>query len=182
VFWLVGPCDRGPLVIDIPAPNRGRRSGDERGWSLLSGFGRPREKKGIEMAERTYACSVVGSDFERDFVAGTRGKAKYQYWRSLRACDLEVSFGDIRVRSLGSVTPRKTDYQQRCADEAALVEQWNSVHRIGIPVRYWTGLREGGGKESRTRSQAHLLSDHTAVVWVEGEASCISLSHVEATQ
>jgi hypothetical protein len=57
VFWPVGPCDRGPLVIDIRVEPKSLAQGEIgggmreiRGWSLLSGFGRPREKKGIEMA------------------------------------------------------------------------------------------------------------------------------------
>ncbi|WP_433513836.1 hypothetical protein ACQP2T_61530 [Nonomuraea sp. CA-143628] len=32
----------------------------------------------------------------------------------------------------------------------------------------------------RTRTPAHLLGGHTAVVWVTGESSCIGLSHVDA--
>lgn len=64
------------------------------------------------------------------------------------------------------------------ADKQA-VTQFNSLHPIGTPVRYWTGIREGDGKTSFTRTQAHLLSGHTPVVWVNGEASCIALTHVE---
>lgn len=50
---------------------------------------------------------------------------------------------------------------------------------IGTPVRYWTGWREGDGKASRTRTEVHLLGGHTLVVWVEGERSCIAVTHVE---
>jgi hypothetical protein len=60
------------------------------------------------------------------------------------------------------------------------VARWNDAHPVGTPVRYWTGDREGDGKTSVTRTVADLLDGHTAVVCVEGVASCIALSHVEA--
>ena len=58
------------------------------------------------------------------------------------------------------------------------VNTFNEKYPVGTPVRYWPGLREGEGKLSKTRSQAQRMCDHS-VVWVEGHASCISLSHVE---
>lgn len=61
-----------------------------------------------------------------------------------------------------------------------VVDAWNERHSVGTPVRYWTFIREGDGKLSKTRSEAQLLSGHTAVVWVDGEPGCIALSHVEA--
>lgn len=63
------------------------------------------------------------------------------------------------------------------AAEAA-VEAWNAANPVGVPVRFWTGLRTGEGAESVTRSKASVLGGHTAVVWVEGEGSCIALTHV----
>lgn len=63
--------------------------------------------------------------------------------------------------------------------QRALVEEWNAANPIGTKVRYWTGVIEGSGKKSTTRTTAQMLSEHTAVVWVEGCAGCISLSHVE---
>ena len=64
------------------------------------------------------------------------------------------------------------------ADRQAVVD-FNHYTPIGSPVRYWAGVHEGDGKQSRTRTAAHLLSGHTPVVWVEGEASCLALTHVE---
>lgn len=61
----------------------------------------------------------------------------------------------------------------------AQVDDFNRAYPAGYPVRYWTGDREGEGKVSTTRSGARLLGGHTAVVWVEGVASCIALTHVE---
>lgn len=64
--------------------------------------------------------------------------------------------------------------------EQRLVDRWNAKYSIQTPVRYWTGIREGEGKYSTTRTEAQLLSGHTAVVWVVAEPGCIALSHVEA--
>lgn len=51
---------------------------------------------------------------------------------------------------------------------------------VGTSVRYWTGVREGDGRVSRTRSIVQRLGGHTLVVWVEGESSAIAVTHVEA--
>jgi hypothetical protein len=64
------------------------------------------------------------------------------------------------------------------ADQRA-VTRFNVHNAIGTPVRYWMGVREGDGKTSFTRTEAQLLSGHTPVVWVHGQASCIALTHVE---
>ncbi|MEV6344155.1 hypothetical protein [Actinoplanes sp. NPDC051851] len=68
----------------------------------------------------------------------------------------------------------------RTARETARTIEWNERYAIGTPVRYWTGVREGAGKTSRTRTEADLLGGHTAVVWVDNEPSCIALTHVQA--
>lgn len=60
-----------------------------------------------------------------------------------------------------------------------LAALFNKSFPVGTHVRYWTFDRHGLGKVSTTRSVASVLSGHTAVVWVEGEAGCIALSHVE---
>lgn len=64
-------------------------------------------------------------------------------------------------------------------EQQELVNQFNLDCPIGSPVRYWTMLREGEGKTSQTRSEAQLLSGHTAVVWVEDHPACIALSHIQ---
>lgn len=58
-------------------------------------------------------------------------------------------------------------------------EQFNKQWPVGTTVRYWTGLREGPGEISRTRTSASVLGGHTAVVWVEDHGACIALSHIE---
>lgn len=63
--------------------------------------------------------------------------------------------------------------------EQQRVTAFNSAVPVGTPVHYWTGARQGAGKSSRTRTPAELLGGHTPVVWVEGEPSCIALTHID---
>lgn len=66
----------------------------------------------------------------------------------------------------------------RVNHERRKVSTFNIYHPVGTPVRYWTGALEGEGVESKTTTPAQLLGGHTAVVWVEGHAACVALSHV----
>jgi hypothetical protein len=59
-----------------------------------------------------------------------------------------------------------------------LAAKWNASFPKGTRVRYWTGRREGLGKESMTRSGAEVVGT-VAVVWIDGVAGCVALSHVE---
>jgi len=61
-----------------------------------------------------------------------------------------------------------------------LCAKWNERFPVGTKVRYWTGVREGSGTVSVTRSEAQLLCN-TAVIWIEGVSGCVALSHVEPT-
>ncbi len=59
------------------------------------------------------------------------------------------------------------------------VEIFNERHPVGTPVRFWPGVKVGEGILSKVRAQAEILSGHTPVVWVEGCAGCIALTHIE---
>lgn len=72
------------------------------------------------------------------------------------------------------------DLEARWGAHQDHVDRWNEAFPPGTAVRYWTGVREGAGVESTTRTSAELLGGHTAAVWVEGHGACIALSHVEA--
>lgn len=61
----------------------------------------------------------------------------------------------------------------------AEIDRFNKKCPVGGKVRYWTGLREGDGALSKTRTEATHLGNHTAVVWIEGHSACIALSHVQ---
>jgi hypothetical protein len=63
-----------------------------------------------------------------------------------------------------------------------IADAFNEAHPLGTPVRYWTGIRQGDGQTAVTRTPAQVLGDHTAVVWVTGESSCIALTHVDAVR
>jgi len=65
-------------------------------------------------------------------------------------------------------------------DQQAAVDAFNAAHPVGTTVNYWRGVREGKPSGTGpTRSDAQLLSGHTAVVWIEGTSGCIALTHVE---
>lgn len=59
------------------------------------------------------------------------------------------------------------------------VDRWNRAFALGARVRYWTGVREGPGRESVTCAPAQLLCGTTSVVWIQGVRGCVALSHVE---
>lgn len=72
------------------------------------------------------------------------------------------------------------EHKYSLTSEKKAVEKWNKKHVIGTIVRYWKGVRDGDPSgASATRTEA-LIIGGAAVVWVDGEASCIALSHVEA--
>lgn len=88
----------------------------------------------------------------------------------------------VEVRVWVSLTGADLDVLDRAAQAtpAQAVAAWNTTTPVGTPVRYWTGIREGEGKLSRTRTAARVFGGHAAV-WVEGESSCIALTHVAPT-
>ena len=64
------------------------------------------------------------------------------------------------------------------------VAEFNQLHPVGSPVSAYPGCRPEFDEnctrlDTVTRSRAEVLSGHTAVVWVEGESSCIQLSHID---
>lgn len=59
-----------------------------------------------------------------------------------------------------------------------LVDQWNAKHKPGTRVMMtWDG---GEQTEERTRSEAQLLSGHTAVIWLDGISGCRALEACRA--
>jgi hypothetical protein len=94
--------------------------------------------------------------------------------------DLETRayLADFRRRKAG--TP--TAVEAAIAAAQAVVDAFNAQTPVGTCVRYWTGVREGAGVESATRSKAQRLGGSTGtqpVVWVNGQSGCIALTHVE---
>lgn len=92
--------------------------------------------------------------------------------------------------TLPEVTP--TEAAERAAVDRSITDQfpataagkWNSQHPVGTPVFAYPGCRPEDDSKctrlvTRTRSAASVLGGHTAVVWVDGHSSCISLTHVD---
>ena len=52
---------------------------------------------------------------------------------------------------------------------------WNLEHPIGTEVAYHPVIRESAYRLRRTRSEAYVLSGHTAVVFLDGESGCVAL-------
>ena len=58
-------------------------------------------------------------------------------------------------------------------------DAWNRAWPVGTRVVYHSVIGEAKGIHTRTRSQAYVLSGHTAVVFVEGVAGCVALDAVD---
>lgn len=69
-----------------------------------------------------------------------------------------------------SFEKRKTEAQTKIA------ATFNKNAPIGTPVSYRTDL--GKVVETKTRSEASVLGGHTAVVWLDGIAGCVSVERV----
>jgi hypothetical protein len=66
--------------------------------------------------------------------------------------------------------PNQRKLQRQC-------DEWNARNPIGTEVRYYPVADEVGYHKTRTRSEATILSGHTAVVWLDNIAGCVSLDH-----
>jgi hypothetical protein len=56
------------------------------------------------------------------------------------------------------------------------VDSWNANVAVGGKVTY---RRDNGAEiQTRTRSRAQVLSNHTAVVWLDGITGCVALDRV----
>lgn len=60
------------------------------------------------------------------------------------------------------------------------VDRFNAAYPVGTPVRAWPGVKgDHTGTDTKTRSEAYVLSGHTPVVFVEGHSGCIALTHIQ---
>ena len=72
---------------------------------------------------------------------------------------------------------KRTDYPpSESGDPQAIADAWNACHAVGIQVHYANVIGDPT-KIYRTRTEAQVLSGHTPVVWLEGKAGCVCLSH-----
>lgn len=59
----------------------------------------------------------------------------------------------------------------------AQVDSWNTAYPIGTTVAYSEIIGEPVTLTTKTRSEAQVLSGHSAVVWLEGKAGCVCIEH-----
>lgn len=57
-------------------------------------------------------------------------------------------------------------------------QEWNAKHAIGTVVKYFP-IIGGDFCEHSTRSEASVLSGHTAVIWLDGVSGCVALDAVK---
>jgi hypothetical protein len=54
---------------------------------------------------------------------------------------------------------------------------FNKAFPVGSPVLYEEVVGLSDAKLYATRSEAQVLSGHTAVVWLEGKSGCVCIDH-----
>lgn len=59
----------------------------------------------------------------------------------------------------------------------AEVRAFNARFHIGDEVEYSEVVGEGTPQRYRLRTQAEVLGDHTAVVWLVGKSGCVACDH-----
>jgi hypothetical protein len=61
----------------------------------------------------------------------------------------------------------------------AACKEWNEKNPVGTWVKYHPVIGDSSFQSYQTRSQAIVLSGHTAVVWLDGMAGCVALEACE---
>lgn len=54
-------------------------------------------------------------------------------------------------------------------------DEWNRANPIGVEVEFYPVIRGDNFRLRKTRSEAYVLSGHTAVLFLEGESGCVAL-------
>lgn len=73
-----------------------------------------------------------------------------------------------------NVEPRSREAQERD------VTTWNAEVSVGAPVYYRKD--DNSIVATHTRTEAQMLSGHTAVVWLENVRGCVALDRVSARE
>jgi hypothetical protein len=64
--------------------------------------------------------------------------------------------------------PKLSELLTRC-------DAWNKAHPVGTEVEFHPIIGKPDHRVTRTRTEAYVMSAHTAVVFVEGVAGCVAL-------
>lgn len=54
-------------------------------------------------------------------------------------------------------------------------DRWNEKYPVGTEVEFHPVIGEADFRLRKTRTEAQILGDHTAVVFLEGESGCVAL-------
>jgi uncharacterized protein involved in copper resistance len=66
--------------------------------------------------------------------------------------------------------PTLAQLEKQCAE-------WNASHGVGTTVSYEEIRGDGETFRGKSKSEAQVLSGHSAVIWLEGKSGCVSLDH-----
>lgn len=55
------------------------------------------------------------------------------------------------------------------------ITSWNAAHPVGIAVQYHPVMNRPEFRERVTKSEAFILSGHTACIWLQDERGCVAL-------
>lgn len=99
------------------------------------------------------------------------------YLRSSTRC---YNCGHTRVFAITTIDrpEEQTIMNQKC-NPVQQVERFNAQHPIGQPVKYYPIRHHAPYHETKTTGKAYVLSGHTAVVTIEGQAGCVALANIE---
>ena len=59
------------------------------------------------------------------------------------------------------------------------IDDWNSQYPVGTAVRFHPVIGGPAYRERKTRTEAYVLSGHTACIFLEGESGCVALDACE---
>jgi len=62
------------------------------------------------------------------------------------------------------------------------VYHWNAHHPVGTVVDYTEVRGVTPARRTATRSEAWVLSGHSAVVTIDGKAGCVHLAHCDVVR
>jgi hypothetical protein len=61
-------------------------------------------------------------------------------------------------------------------------QEWNSKHPVGTLVKYHAVIGSPASVVRTIKTEAQVLSGHTAVLWLEGMSGCVALEACEPAQ
>jgi len=76
--------------------------------------------------------------------------------------------------------PRRNKAQLQAALIQSECDAWNAKHPEGTTVSFEEVIGDGETFRGTTKSEAQVLSGHTAVIWLNGKSGCVCLEHCTA--